>query len=91
VASWSITFGPAAKATVNSQIGAAMLAQATGLRSEQPLNAADTTTLAHFAAAISAQAAVAALTGNAPRVQVTLQGYRDTIGITPFAGAAASK
>ncbi len=38
----------------------------------------------------AAEAAVNALTGAATRAKVIIQGYRDTVTIAPFAGAASS-
>jgi len=93
MASWQMTFGPGTKAAVNTAIGAATIAQLTGLDPGVPLNASDATLGAHLAAAkTAAQGALAALTGSAPRATVTIQGYRDSVaaGVAP-AGMVASK
>jgi hypothetical protein len=92
MASWSLSLGPISKAAMASALASATPSQATGYDPGSPLNASESVLVSHFNAAIaSAQAAVASLVGLAPRVQVTLQGYRDTVTSAPFAGAASSK
>jgi hypothetical protein len=93
MASWQISFGPGTKAAVNTAIGAATIAQLTGLDPGVPLNGSDATLSAHLAAAkTAAQGALAALTGSALKATVTIQGYRDSVaaGVAP-AGMVASK
>lgn len=78
-ASWKADYA-GTKTAVATALGAATLAQAISFDPGQPLNASDTVTLQHFAAAIvMAQAGVAALTGPATKVKVVLTGYRDSV------------
>lgn len=92
-ASWQITFGPALKATVTTDLGAATISDITVLNDPgTPIDETDTTLLAHFAASIAmAQSAMAALTGPAPNAKVLITGYRDLNTVAPLPATSASK
>ena len=76
MAAWTLIIGPDLKANIATDLDSAALSEATFY--DPPPNLSDATTLAHFAAAVSAaQSQLAALTGPATKAKVTLQGYRD--------------
>jgi hypothetical protein len=90
MASWALSFS-GTKASVLSQLNAAVVTQATGFDPGNPLNYAETTLGSHFAAAITAaKNALASLVGSAPNAKIVIQGYRDT-GTTPRPGSGSSR
>jgi hypothetical protein len=92
MSSWRASFGPALKSTINSQLAAATVAN-NAVSMDGPILplSGDSTVASHFAAVMTAaQAALAALVGNATKIRVNVTGYRDTNTSAPHPGASAS-
>jgi hypothetical protein len=91
VASWQYVVS-GTKTAVATALDAASIADATDMDAPAQDLVGNTTVETHFAAAIvSAQAQLAALTGNAPNARVVITGYLDLNVTAPLPAAAASK